>query len=67
MKPARIRVGKISVRLRGVTAREAEQRAASIAREVARALAADQRLAGRRTTNIDRLELRLPPHEKRSR
>ena len=56
MKPAGIRVGKISVRLRGVTARE-----------VARALVADQRLAGRRTTTIDRLELRLPPHEKRSR
>ena len=58
MKQPGIRVEKMSVRLRGVTARQAEHRAASIAREVAQKLAADPRLAG--TTALDRLEVRVP-------
>jgi hypothetical protein len=39
MNSGGIRIGKLSVRMRGATRREAERRAASIAREIAHALA----------------------------
>lgn len=65
MKQPGIHIEKISVRLSGVTARQAGQRAASIAREVARTLAADPRLRSRGTTAIDKLAIRLPARDRR--
>ncbi len=55
-----IRIGKMAVRLSGLTAREAGQRAGSIAREIARSLAADRELASRGRIAMDRLRLRIP-------
>lgn len=55
MNSGGIRVGKMSVRMRGVTLREAERRAGSIASEVAHALA--EHSAGK--AEIASLKLRL--------
>jgi hypothetical protein len=59
MNSGGIRIGKVSLRLRGVTRQEAQQRAGSIAREIAGAVA---REAARKTpgkAEIDQLSVRL--------
>ena len=60
MNSGGIRIGKVTLRLRGVKPAQAEERAGSIAREIARRLAAPGALpAGQ--SEIPSLSLRLPP------
>jgi hypothetical protein len=54
-----VRIGKMSLRLRGVTAQEARLRADSIAREVARAVAAESALPSAGKSHTGRLSVRL--------
>jgi hypothetical protein len=61
MNSGRIRIGKVSLRLRGVTRQEAQQRAGSIAREIAGAVAREAALKTPGKAEIGQLSVRLRP------
>ena len=59
MNSGGIRIGKVSVRLRGVARREAQERAGSIAREIAGAAAREGLRMAPGKKDIGRLSVRL--------
>jgi hypothetical protein len=59
MKPGGIHIGKVSLRLRGVTSQQARQRAGSLAREIAEAVGSQAAHIAPGRAGIGKLSVRV--------
>jgi hypothetical protein len=60
MNSGGIRIGKLSLRLRGVTPQQARERGGAVAREVAQAIAGERARMAPGKTDIARISVRMP-------